>query len=180
MLADGLVIRRALLTDAAALAAFGAHTFRDAFGADNSPEDVAAYLASTYGEPQQRAEIANPSIVTLLGEDGGTTVAFAQVRNGDSPACVMLPTPVELWRFYVDRRWHGLGVAYRLMDAALDAARALGGRSVWLSVWERNPRAIAFYANCGFADVGSKLFIVGADRQTDRVMARPIEHSSTV
>jgi len=87
---------------------------------------------------------------------------------------------VEVWRFYVDRAWHGAGVARPLMDAALEAARELGAGSVWLSVWERNPRAIAFYTKCGFRDVGSKLFIVGSDRQTDRVMAREIDRSPAV
>jgi hypothetical protein len=37
-------------------------------------------------------------------------------------------------------------------------------------VWERNPRAIAFYVKCGFVDVGSKAFYVGSDCQTDRVL----------
>jgi diamine N-acetyltransferase len=41
---------------------------------------------------------------------------------------------------------------------------------MWLSVWERNPRAIAFYGKCGFRMVGSKDFWVGSDRQTDHVM----------
>jgi diamine N-acetyltransferase len=66
------------------------------------------------------------------------------------------------------------------MTAAVAAARELGGRSVWLSVWERNPRAIAFYTKSGFSDVGSKVFVVGSDHQTDRVMARNITHSPAV
>ena len=66
--------------------------------------------------------------------------------------------------------WHGRGVAQRLMQHVREAARALGARDVWLSVWERNPRAIAFYAKCGFRDVGSKDFFVGQDRQRDHVM----------
>jgi hypothetical protein len=33
-------------------------------------------------------------------------------------------------------------------------------------------RAIAFYARWGFTDVGSQSFQLGADRQTDRIMAR--------
>jgi ribosomal protein S18 acetylase RimI-like enzyme len=77
---------------------------------------------------------------------------------------------VELARFYVDRPWHGRGVARELMDAARAAARNLGGRTFWLGVWEHNPRAIAFYAKCGFRDVGSHKFLVGSDLQTDRVM----------
>ena len=180
MLAPGLSIRRGLLRDAAALAALGARTFADTFGAANTPEDLRLYLADTYAEPLQQAELTNPDMLTMLVESGDELVAFAQVRRGSAPTCVALPSPVEIWRFYVDRPWHGRGVAEPLMDAALAAARELGGRSVWLSVWERNPRAIAFYAKQGFADVGSKVFVVGTDHQTDRVMTRGIAESRSV
>jgi ribosomal protein S18 acetylase RimI-like enzyme len=186
MLPDGLIIRRAEPRDAAALAAFGARTFAETFGADNSPEDLSAYLAGAYGEQQQLAEFADSGIVTLVVErcDEGDArpglVAFSQLRRGPAPPCVTLPSPVELWRFYVDRAWHGRGVADVLMQAALEAGRELGGASVWLSVWERNPRAIAFYTKSGFSDVGWKVFMVGRDPQTDRVMARAIANSPTV
>jgi GNAT superfamily N-acetyltransferase len=173
-----LHVRRPGLEDAAALAAFAARTFYETFGADNRPADMAAYLSAAYGERQQRAEIASPDIVTLVIEQHDTLIAFAQVRRHPAPSCVTMPEPVELWRFYVDRPWHGQGVGHMLMDAALQAAHELGGLSVWLSVWERNPRAFAFYAKSGFQDVGSKVFIVGSDHQTDRVMARLLETSS--
>jgi len=39
-------------------------------------------------------------------------------------------------------------------------------------VWEHNARAMTFYARWGFTDVGSQHFQLGADRQTDRIMAR--------
>jgi ribosomal protein S18 acetylase RimI-like enzyme len=177
MLAPGLVIRRATLHDAAALTALGARTFADTFGAANTPEDLRLYLANTYAEPLQQAELTNRDMLTLVVEDGAQPIAFAQIRRGSAPACVALPSPVEIWRFYVDRPWHGRDVAKPLMDATLAAARALGGQSVWLSVWERNPRAIAFYAKHGFADVGCKVFVLGTDHQTDRVMARQIATS---
>ena len=66
------------------------------------------------------------------------------------------------------------GVAQSLMGAVDDVGRELGGRTLWLGVWERNPRAIAFYTKCGFVDVGTHLCIVGGDEQTDRVMAHSI------
>ena len=39
------VIRRGVAADAAMLAALGARTFTATFAADNTPEDMAAYLA---------------------------------------------------------------------------------------------------------------------------------------
>lgn len=167
---DDLSIRRAELSDAAELAELGARTFADAFGADNTPEDMQAHLSKSYGVRQQTEELARPDVVTLVAEHGGKLVAFAQVHRSPPPACVTEESPAELLRFYVDRPWHGRGVAQRLMAAVLEAARELGGRSLWLSVWERNPRAIAFYEKSGFRNVGTKEFWVGSDRQTDYVL----------
>lgn len=133
---------------------------------------MAAHLATAYGELQQRRELSDPVMRTLLIESAGAIAAFAQVRRHPPPGCVATPDPVELYRFYVDRPWQGSGLAGKLMTAACVAAAELGGRSLWLSVWERNPRAIAFYGRCGFQDTGTTDFWVGPDRQTDRVMVR--------
>lgn len=159
-----MIIRRATPPDAAALAELAARTFSDTFAAQNRPEDIEAYLAKAYGEVQQRREIEDPSIVTLLVDDDAL-VAFAQLRGSHSDH-----GDVELARFYVDREHHGRGIAQMLMRAAFDAARDLGGATVWLGVWEHNARAIRFYEKCGFRDTGSQPFILGSDVQTDRVM----------
>jgi diamine N-acetyltransferase len=45
---------------------------------------------------------------------------------------------------------------------------------VWLAVWERNLRAQAFYRKCGFEDCGAQDFMLGRDRQIDRVMVRAL------
>lgn len=171
---ETLRIRRATLADAAALADLGARTFHDTFAADNRPEDMALHLETAFGVPQQSAELSSPDYVTLVGELDGVMAAFAQVRRKAAPACVTGPAPVELHRFYVDRPWHGAGVAGALMAQSLEVARELGGRTVWLSVWERNPRAIAFYTKHGFRRSGTTEFWVGPDCQTDHVLARPV------
>jgi diamine N-acetyltransferase len=165
-----MVIYKAGIDDAARLAEFAARTFADTFGAENTPEDMAAHLAASYGPDRQRAEIVDPEIVTLLADDASQLAGYAQVRRNPAPVTPPIEDAVELWRFYVDRPWHGRGVAAPLMAAARDAATTLGAQRVWLSVWERNPRAIGFYTKCGFRIVGSKDFWVGSDRQTDYVM----------
>ncbi|MFL6259016.1 MAG: GNAT family N-acetyltransferase [Thermoanaerobaculia bacterium] len=171
MTEPGPPIRRAGPADAAALADFAARVFDETFGPDNRPEDMAAHLANRFGVRQQTEEILDPAIVTLLMEEDGRLIAYTQVTTlHPAPPCVTGEAPVEIGRFYVDRSWHGRGLAQRLMDAARDAARGLGGRTAWLAVWERNPRAIAFYERQGFRDVGSQPFLLGADLQTDRVM----------
>ncbi len=167
-----LRIRTGTASDAAAIAEFAERTFRDTFAADNNPEDLEAYIAKAYGEAQQRREIESGT-VTLLVEDDGELIAFAQlIRRVSSPH-----GDVEIARFYVDKAHHGRGIAQTLMQEAVETARELGGTRLWLGVWERNWRAIAFYVKCGFQDVGSQPFLVGSDLQTDRVMARVISSS---
>ena len=169
-----VTIRFGMPSDAAAVAEFAARTFVETFGHDNRPEDMAAHLAHAYGPRQQAEQLADPDIVTLIAELNGEMGGYAQVRRGSPPVCVTSQSPVELWRFYIDRPWQGRGLAQRLMRAVHAGAQQLGGRTLWLSVWERNPRAIAFYEKCGFRAVGTHPFWVGTDRQTDCIMVADV------
>lgn len=170
-----VVIRRATADDAAALAQFGARTFFETFAKDNTAEDMQLHLASAWAPALQRAEILDAQIDTLFacGTDGGLA-GFAQLRAGHAPAGVATVQPVELLRFYVDRPWQGQGVASQLMLAVETQARARGARELWLGVWERNERAQAFYRKHGFRKVGTQIFVVGTDPQTDHVMLREL------
>lgn len=174
---ETLHIRRGLVSDAPALTAFATRTFAEAFGADNRPEDLQAHLASSYNVPRQTMELTDPNIATLLAFQAETLLAYAQVRCQNPPPCVTQARPIELHRFYIDHRVHGQGVAQHLMAAVHAAAYAFHGRHLWLSVWERNPRAIAFYKKEGFADVGRKDFYVGKDCQSDRILVAAVRPS---
>jgi len=160
------MIRRATPDDAARLAEFGARMFHDTFAAHNRPEDMKAFLSTAYGADVQLAEINDPARITLVVEEGEALIAYAQLR-------VHVPE-IEIGRFYVDSARHGRGIAQSLMSAVLDLARNLGATRLWLGVWERNARAIAFYEKCGFIDCGSQPFLLGSDLQTDRVMERAV------
>jgi ribosomal protein S18 acetylase RimI-like enzyme len=161
----------AVAADAALLAEIGARTFYESFAADNTAEDMRRHLESQFSPALQSAEIANPAIDTLLVKDPARrAIAFAQVRAGKVSDGVPATGSIELWRFYVDKAWHGRGVAHALMDAAKARGRARGATTMWLGVWERNPRAQAFYAKHGYRKVGSHVFVVGSDPQTDDVL----------
>ena len=167
-------IRAGTIQDAAALAAFAARTFAETFADGSSAADMQAHLSHAYGVAQQTAELTSPAVITLLAEADARLVGYAQVRRGPAPPCVQPSDAVELHRFYVDTPAHGTGLAQRLMTAVFDAARTAGARHLWLGVWEQNARALRFYAKCGFVDVGSHDFVLGTDRQTDRVMVAPV------
>jgi ribosomal protein S18 acetylase RimI-like enzyme len=163
-------IRRAGATDAARLARFAEATFRETFATENTPENMELHCASAYGEAIQAKELADAATTVLLCELAGELVGYAQLRRGDAPACVDGARPIEILRFYVASGWHGRGIAQLMMASAVELADGEGSDVVWLGVWERNPRAIAFYAKLGFVEAGDHVFPVGNDPQRDVVM----------
>jgi transketolase len=59
-------------------------------------------------------------------------------------------------------------------------ARELGGRYAWLGVRERNARAMAFYRKAGFDEIGCTHYVVGSDRQVDRVYLASLSPQNSV
>jgi diamine N-acetyltransferase len=168
-------VRRGVPGDAPQLSAFGRRVYEATFAPDNDPEQLARYLATAYTPVAQTAELADPGITTLLSFDASEAlVGFAQVRRSPVPSCVADPSAIELWRFYVDQAWHGRGVAPVLMDAVVSEAAGGARRStsIWLGVWERNLRAQAFYRKHGFVPVGTHVFMLGTEPQTDQIWMR--------
>ena len=168
--------RPATAADAGRLAAFGHRVFTATFAQGNDPAQLARYVDSAYNVAAQAAELADPAITTWLACDADDRLlGFAQVRRGRTPASVTGPAPVELWRFYVDQEWHGRGVAAVLIAAVCESAVSDGARTLWLGVWERNPRAQAFYRRQGFSPVGTQLFMFGTEPQTDQIWVRSLQ-----
>jgi ribosomal protein S18 acetylase RimI-like enzyme len=159
--------RRATTADAALLARLGAELFAQAFAAQNTPENMSAYLGAAFSEERQRHELEDESTRAWVAEADGASIGYAQIKVGADHSA-------ELVRIYADRVWHGRGVGQALLDHCVDGARAAGAKTLWLGVWERNPRAIAFYEKHGFRVVGEQAFQLGADAQRDIVMVKEL------
>ena len=152
-------------------------TFYDAFAPLNSPVNMEAYMTQNFTLQKFSTQLADPRATFLIAEVEGAPVAFAKLYDGDAPDCVGGIAPVEIERFYVDRQFHGRGVAHKLMEACFDRARQLGHKTVFLGVWENNHRAIAFYRKCGFEFVGSHVFQLGDEAQNDFFMERRLQET---
>ena len=169
-----LMIRRANNNDAGLLAELGARTFSETFAADNTPEDMAAYVSASFNPAQQTTELADPASTFFIAEVGEIAAGYAKLHAGEPAKGVDGAKPVELVRLYVSREWHGRGVGEALMRACVDEARHTGHSTIWLGVWERNGRAQAFYRKWNFRAVGEHVFQLGSDTQRDILMERAV------
>jgi GNAT superfamily N-acetyltransferase len=173
-LPHGCALLRAGPADLVPYGAISRQTFSDTYGATHAAAVVARHVAERFDDAQLRAELADPLRTVLAVMHAGHWVAYAVLRSGSAPVELTGRHPVEMERFYVDRAWHGGGVAAPLMAAGLDAARQQGCEVAWLGVWEQNSRAIRFYTRCGFADVGRTTYLFDGHAENDVVMATPL------
>ena len=171
---------------AALLAGLAERLFRETYAPDHDSPDVELYVASAFSPAHQRAELTAPGAITLLVRSAGddTPIGYAQLRPVPLPADAAAHTAVhgpavEIARFYVDRRWHGQGIAQQLMAACTGVAERRRARAVWLAVWEHNHRAIAFYERQGFRRAGLMPFQFGNTPELDPVMVRLLRDASS-
>ena len=169
-----LSVRRGEAGDQVTLAPFAERTFRDTYGADNEPAFLDAYVREHFQPSVLAAELADPDVTFLLLEDQGTMVGYSVIHSGQTHPTVTAERPMQLTRIYVDRTHIGSGIGSRLIERCLAEAAAQAHDVVWLGVWERNQRAIAFYERWGFRQVGEMQFDFGGELQRDVVLARPV------
>ncbi|MDX2003751.1 MAG: GNAT family N-acetyltransferase [Meiothermus sp.] len=159
-----VVIRAAAVGDAPVLAALGRRVFAETYGAQLPGPVLQAHLETALSPEVFAAKIAEGKAHYLLAEAGGVAAGFVKLEGADGA--------VEIAKFYVDKGFHGTGLAGGLMGAGLEWARAKGFGTVWLLVWEENPRAVRFYRKYGFEVVGRQEVWVGPVAFQDHRMQR--------
>jgi ribosomal protein S18 acetylase RimI-like enzyme len=174
-----LTIFRAEPDDAAALAELAAATFALACPPDTTPEAIAGFIADHFTEAHFAAYLADPTrdlfLAVFEGEPVGYTMLInAEPTDADVLAVITARPTAELSKFYVLEGHHGAGIAAELMSATVEAAQSRAAASVWLGVNEQNARANRFYRKHGFAQVGTKKFLVGERWEDDYVLERAV------
>ena len=168
------VIREAHHQDAELLVELGRRSFYEAFAEQTAAGDMAAYLQTTFSRNQIKAQLKNKDSLYLIIDLQTDPVGYAYLFPTQPPGCIIDPKAIQLIRFYLLRKCYGLGVGNTLMQTCLDKSRARGYRAVWLSSWELNGRANAFYRKWQFKVVGRQKFVVGSDAQNDLIFMRTI------
>src|ERR1700712_318232 len=101
------LIRRAGSTDAPALSAIGAATFRETFGHLYPPGDLEAFLVEAYDLDRTRADLADPAKAFWIVEADGAAIGYALAGPCGLPHPDVAPAHGELKRIYILKAWQG-------------------------------------------------------------------------
>ena len=144
----------------AALAEIGASTFYETYAAENTEEDMQAYIGKTYSPKQIALNLADPNIHYYLIYQGTEVMGFIKTIVQFAAEKLEGKT-LELEKIYLRKEAHGSGMAKVLMDAAIQLAKTEKASNLYLGVWQENERAIAFYKKCGFEIYYTRQFQLG-------------------
>ena len=171
-----LTIRQATVEDAKLLTDLAYTTFWDAFAhhPKNAPDDLNHYMRQAFNVEQIAAELDDAKNIFLIAEIGDEAAGYSKIILDNIEPGITAERPIELSRLYSHQKHLGKGVGQSLMDACFERARSKGRDVMWLGVWEYNPRAQRFYERNGFRVVGSHVFQLGQDPQTDLLMQRDL------
>lgn len=169
-----ITLKECGLEDLAALREISIETFTDTFGAQNTAEDLQAYLDQAYAPAQLEGELANPHSKFYFLYSEGELAGYMKLNINDAQTEEIAADALEVERIYIRKKFKRNGLGKYLIQQAMDKARKLDRTSIWLGVWEENPNAIAFYKKMGFSYVSSHSFFMGNDEQTDYIMQKKL------
>lgn len=169
-----LTLRTATKEDAELIADISQQTFRDTFAADNTKEDMDKFLCEQFTKGRLMLEVGTPENNFLLAYVDNSLAGYVKLRDAKAPVELKNVPSLEIARLYVLKDYLSKGIGAALMKASIEAAEAKQKKVVWLGVWEKNERAIAFYTRWGFQKFGEWDFLLGNDLQRDWLMKKEL------
>lgn len=169
-------IRPCDITDLKILKKVGIETFTATFAAQNTPENMQAYLSQAYTDEKLTNEITTPgsTFYLLIESETAEIAGYLKLNVAVAQTETIANNSLEIERIYLRQAFQKQGLGRKMLEFALQQARTLGMSAVWLGVWEHNENAKAFYQKLGFHQVSQHSFLLGADCQTDLILLKEL------
>ena len=161
-------------SDAGTIAAVATHVFLDTYAAAGVRPDLAREVFELCSERAFAAALGEPHRRFVLATTEAGVVGFAELLLRDQVADVESVSGAELVRLYVQPQSRGSGIGRALVEQTEELVVAASLRSLWLTVWELNEPAIAFYRRIGFREAGAGRYTYEDQVYGTRIFAKEL------
>ncbi|MCH8619642.1 GNAT family N-acetyltransferase [Undibacterium sp. TS12] len=177
MSADQLIIRKAETADVSALTVLILQVWLDTYVRQGVRPSIADYVLSELTTARTAAYLAQEHTHILLAEVDGHLVGYCQTVNGK--CCTQIPGEfqAELDHLYVHPAFFGRGIGRCLLGEAEAHLRSQGVQQVWLTAWVGNDKALRFYPQAGYADIGATIFQMKDEELANRIFCKTLSSS---
>lgn len=167
---EHISIRKVKPSEAQQLRAIASATFIATYSAHNSAANMERYLDQNFSQEQVTRELENPECEFFFAEFSGKVVGYFKLNQGKAQTESVLGHAIEIERIYVIKEYQGKNLGRKLLDHIKALAKKRHIKTIWLGVWENNPKAIGFYEKNGFVTFDKHVFKLGDEDQTDFLM----------
>jgi ribosomal protein S18 acetylase RimI-like enzyme len=174
-----LALRPASPRDAETIAALSIQVFLDTYATEGVRPDLAEEAFVEYSVEAFAARLREPHRRFILAETGTGLVGYSEVLANEAAAPAGGVMGSQLVRLYVQPSMQGSGVGKALIASA-ERIASERSKALWLIAWERNDRALAFYARRGYEDVGADTYTFRDQTYGTRVLAKRIMKITSV
>lgn len=147
-------------------------TFSDTFTEQNNEIQMKAYLEKAFNTDQLRSELSNPESFFYFVKEEDKILGYLKLNTKTAQTDQVLDSSLEIERIYLAQEAQGKGLGKLLMDFSIAEAKRRNLLCLWLGVWEKNEKAIAFYKSYGFEVFADHPFKLGDESQKDLLMKR--------
>ncbi|WP_433581182.1 GNAT family N-acetyltransferase [Paenibacillus amylolyticus] len=149
-------------------------TFNETFKAQNSPENMKAYLEKAFNREQLETELSIVDSQFLFIYVNDKLAGYMKVNINDAQSEKMGVESLEIERVYIKKEFQKHGLGKVLLHKAIEMATEHHKTNIWLGVWEKNENAIAFYEKMEFVQTGAHAFYMGDEKQIDFIMTKTL------
>ena len=154
------------------LVVIGMQTFYETFKDFNTEEDLNSYLDQNLSKLVIAKELGNKESAFYFAKHKDEIIGYLKINCGKAQTELKGHDSLEIERIYVSQMYHGRQIGQMLLNKATAIALSQKYKFIWLGVWEKNARAIAFYKKNGFVEFDKHIFQLGNDAQTDIMMKK--------
>lgn len=156
--------------DIDALRDISVQTFTETFAGQNTESDMQKYVSENLSLEQLGKELNSKDSEFYFLKVNEEIVGYLKLNKGESQTEIKDNTSLEIERIYVTQEFQGKQFGKLLLQKSIDIAEKQHYQYIWLAVWERNLKAIAFYTKHGFIEFDKHTFQLGDDLQIDIMM----------
>lgn len=152
------------------LSQFASAAFIDAYSGKMNPADIRDYISKSFNTEVIGNQIRSPDTRFHIAVQNNQISGYTKLRWDRFRPELADFRAIELERIYISSEHYRKGLGSLLLKNACQESASLNFNMLWLAVWQKNERALAFYKKAGFEIFGVQEFTVGTIINNDFVL----------
>lgn len=170
---ENISIRKSDLGDVSNLTVLKQQVWIATYAVEGIRTEFSDYVLSEFTTENIRKSIQDSNKLIYIAEIDKHIIGCVEIDfNAKCP--VETKTGPEIAVLYILERFIGMGIGKILLDKSILFCKEMDFKTVWLTVYYKNERAINFYVKNRFKEAGNTYFEMGGNRYENKVMVRKI------